>query len=859
MSPISNASKLAEFGSGIGTAGAVLQVDNTNKRIGIGTTNPQSVFQVGTGVSVYGDVGIVSCTEVRADTLRGDGTNITGVVGVGTLNVRTETVTTSGVSTFAGVTKVTNTTDTTSTTTGALIISGGVGIAKSLHVGQNITIGGTLTYEDVTNVDSIGLITARSGVNVTGGQIQVGAAFSVGNAGVATAAGFVGPLTGNVTGSQSGGSVSATTGTFSQKTTVNATLEATEGLNVTAGISTLRGELKLTEGTSNVSNGDEIGSLMFIYPSNNNNNAKITALQTTGTSGADLAFFTRTQGDGTNTDGGEERLRIASDGAVGVGTTNPATNFKLTVEGDLSIGENNGTDNSYIDQRQNGQLDIINSGRNEDNASVRINRYNNIAGSTTKFRDFVVYNGKNSEVLVVDGSTSRVGIGTDNPAGKLEIDTASSTTMIMLDVAGTNFARLGHNSSGGTALLDVRSEGHIRCLTGGNNERIRVTSGGLVGINESSSIDAHLHVNSGTDNTTLFLESTDSDVNIGMADNSGSCRLLQENGNLRFRTGGNSNAFGTGDNERMVINNLGYLGIGLTNPTANLDCYHANNNTIVNIKSGDAGAYLQAQDDTGAGIFGQNGATTVISCDPADSVGSSAIVFQVDANSEKVRIDASGRIGIGTANPASQLSIYGGDASIRLFDTSGGTSSAYRIMAYNGINYIQSGQEFSSDSSADFVFSTMFGATEHLRIKANGGLDLVGNAQLLERVKITAGKLSDNTNIDLDNGMVHYFTTQESTTCTPNIRIDGSNTLQNAMATGQVCTVTLVTTAAAGGYSAHVTIDGNAVTEEWVGGSAPDAGGDDGLDIYSYTIICIGTGTGDSGFKVIGNKINATN
>ena len=107
--------------------------------------------------------------------------------------------------------------------------------------------------------------------------------------------------------------------------------------------------------------------------------------------------------------------------------------------------------------------------------------------------------------------------------------------------------------------------------------------------------------------------------------------------------------------------------------------------------------------------------------------------------------------------------------------------------------------------------------------------------------------------------MVHYFTTQESTTCTPNIRIDGSNTLQTAMDTGDVCSVTLITTAAAGGYSANLTIDGNAVTEEWVGGSAPDAGGDDGLDIYSYTIICIGTGTGDSGFKVIGNKINATN
>ena len=88
---------------------------------------------------------------------------------------------------------------------------------------------------------------------------------------------------------------------------------------------------------------------------------------------------------------------------------------------------------------------------------------------------------------------------------------------------------------------------------------------------------------------------------------------------------------------------------------------------------------------------------------------------------------------------------------------------------------------------------------------------------------------------------------------------DGSNTLQDAMDTGDVCTVTLITTAAAAGYSANLTIDSVAVTEEWVGGSAPSEGGSDGLDIYCYTIICIGTGTGDSGFKVIANLTNATN
>ena len=74
MSPISNASRLADFGSGIGTQGAVIQVDNTNKRVGIGTTNPQGMLQVGSGVSVYGNSGIVSATSFW-----GDGSNLEGV------------------------------------------------------------------------------------------------------------------------------------------------------------------------------------------------------------------------------------------------------------------------------------------------------------------------------------------------------------------------------------------------------------------------------------------------------------------------------------------------------------------------------------------------------------------------------------------------------------------------------------------------------------------------------------------------------------------------------------------------------------------------------------------------------------
>jgi len=45
------------------------------------------------------------------------------------------------------------------------IVVTGVGTFSS-----NVSIGGTLTYEDVTNVDSVGLITARSGIEVGAGQ-----------------------------------------------------------------------------------------------------------------------------------------------------------------------------------------------------------------------------------------------------------------------------------------------------------------------------------------------------------------------------------------------------------------------------------------------------------------------------------------------------------------------------------------------------------------------------------------------------------------------------------------------------------------------------------------------------------------
>ena len=76
---ITNATRLSDFGSGIGTAGAVLKVDNTNQRVGIGTTDPRGMLQVGTAITMNGNTGIITATQFI-----GDGSELTGVSGFST-------------------------------------------------------------------------------------------------------------------------------------------------------------------------------------------------------------------------------------------------------------------------------------------------------------------------------------------------------------------------------------------------------------------------------------------------------------------------------------------------------------------------------------------------------------------------------------------------------------------------------------------------------------------------------------------------------------------------------------------------------------------------------------------------------
>ena len=99
------------------------------------------------------------------------------------------------------------------------------GITGDITTPGDVGIGGTLTYEDVANVDSIGIVTARSGINVTGGNINV-------SSGSVTATSFNGDGA-NLTGVSGFSTALSNT----QGTLENLIFKTTESFTVAAGTS----------------------------------------------------------------------------------------------------------------------------------------------------------------------------------------------------------------------------------------------------------------------------------------------------------------------------------------------------------------------------------------------------------------------------------------------------------------------------------------------------------------------------------------------------------------------------------------------------------------------------------------------
>ena len=280
----------------------------------------------------------------------------------------------------------------------------------------SVSIGGTLTYQDVTNVDSIGIITARSGINVSGGQLDVGNNIKIGNAGVITATSFSGDGS-NLTGISAGTSLSGST---------NNTVCTVTGANA------IQGEANLQFDGTNIGVGvapSGVASYSTIHlkgqTSGNGGAVRLTDYGDTPDSD-DFTIYKNSAAGYLRINGtdpliaylnGAERVRITSAGKVLIGTSTPqgnanADDLVISTSGHSGITIRSGTSS-------NGNIFFADgtSGGDEYRGVIDYNHSSNHMSFST-----------NAVERVRIKSDGKMGVNTNNPQEMLHVNGTTQST-----------------------------------------------------------------------------------------------------------------------------------------------------------------------------------------------------------------------------------------------------------------------------------------------------------------------------------------------------------------------------------------------------------------------------------------------
>tara|TARA_B100001121_G_scaffold113906_1_gene100363 strand:+ start:41 stop:1099 length:1059 start_codon:yes stop_codon:yes gene_type:complete len=191
----------------------------------------------------------------------------------------------------------------------------GLSVINDGSFGGNVSVGGTLTYEDVTNIDSVGLITARAGIVV--------------GSGITLSVDGDGFFTGVVTATSYAGDGSALTG-------IDATQIVTGNTSVQTVDTGSDGHVKVnTEGSERlrITSGGGVKFINADSPSSTTEPAQI--LNHAGGWQFYASSDSSTHNNiifGTNSVSAGERLRITSDGKIGIGDDTP--DALLSIKGD---------------------------------------------------------------------------------------------------------------------------------------------------------------------------------------------------------------------------------------------------------------------------------------------------------------------------------------------------------------------------------------------------------------------------------------------------------------------------------------------------------------------------------------------
>ena len=243
------------------------------------------------------------------------------------------------------------------------------------------------------------------------------------------------------------------------------------------------------------------------------------------------------------------------------------------------------------------------------------------------------------------------------------------------------------------------------------------------------------------------------------------------------------------------------------------------------------------------------------------------IVFKTNQANERVRFTNTGRIGIGSDDPQAFLVVQGNSndstlPSIRLQD--GTDARQVQITNTSGDFLVKTcGSDNNTHGSIKIFESGIIalsngGASgsnvERLRIDTVGTFHFKNGAMVENGIVDTTARNGTQA-VNLDNGMVHYFQSSSTGTWKPNFRVNSTNTLNDAMGTGDVVSPTMIVNKSnTAHYADTIQVDGSDVTPEWLGGAPTDGGGNNTFDVYSYTILK----TGNAAFKCFASVSNYT-